>query len=286
MTIVGQVIFATPDTGSEENIISLDIVQQFAVPFDPVPPDHTVFRLANDNPIKAIGQTRHLHCRFMKELAVKQFCMFYVLETCVAPMVMGMKFLDETETLSRHGHRLHFQEVPRGIAPRICSLNHPQRRLFCFANGEPALANADTGSDMNLISLAYARKQGFKIRDIESDYEREVVFSDGSRAPLYGKVTLWMRFADGEGPLESKPFCILEKLTSYILLGFELLDEIEAFTSRRHSFSVEESISTFSDLNTIVWFNPFERLLLKVRRHKEDHGKATWRSPNEALCSW
>lgn len=74
---------------------------------------------------------------------------------------------------------------------------------------------------MNLISLAYARKRGFSIEKFE-DYEKVITFADGSCSLLSGKVFLWMRFADGEGPQDDKPFYVLENLTSHVLLGFDL----------------------------------------------------------------
>ena len=262
MTINGESVQATPDSGSEENIMSLDLANRHKLILDTDARYRKEFQMGNGKIIKAIGYTAVPICRFTKEPEVALACFFYVFEALITPMIMGMAFLQGTETLSRNRHRLEVLEPSLNkIIAKVCSLNDPKRRLLCFANAERVLANADTGSELDLISLAYARKRQFPIDDIEDELDRVVQFADGCCSNLAGQINLIVRFGNDDSPRLQVTFYVLEGLTCDLLLGEELLDEIQAFQTYEDDFLMAEGKSSAAELSTIVWFNTIQKTL-------------------------
>jgi hypothetical protein len=150
---------------------------------------------------------------------------------------MGRAFLDDTETLTKHKHRLQPRTAPlRG--PLVCaSLNTPRRRLWCFAAppgaattfryGDPSwkqkyttLVNADTGSELDLISLDYCKRQNLPIRQVDEEYSK-IQFADGSIASLVGQVNIRVIIGGWTGDVLGRTFYVLPDLTCDMLFAEE-----------------------------------------------------------------
>ena len=201
--------------------------------------------------------------QFLKEPAGRIDCFFYVLETLITPIIMGMMFLERTETPKKYWHRL--QAKDNYTSKQVHSMGTPGRRLLCFADGEPVLANADTGADMDLISLTYASERQFTISPITNDFDSTVEFADGSLAELSGIVVLQVGFGSSNGgPRFNNEFFVLEGLTCDLLLGADLLDEIDAFQTYQEDFATIDGLAMASDLCPIVWFNNSENRLSSI----------------------
>ena len=267
ITVTGNILRATADSGSEENIIALEVLETHGFWFDQSSQHHKEFQMGNGKIVSAIGRTS-LDCRFTNDSALKFACIFYVFERLITPLIMGMDFLQETETLTKNRHRLESRETFEKRFVQVCSLNNPKRRLSCFADGERVLANADTGSEVDLISLAYASKGGFPVESIEEDFESTVQFADGSCSTLSGKIILQVKFGKSNHPHSNVVFHVLEGLTCDLLLGEDLLDEIDAFQSYQEEFLREEGSPAF-EVNTIVWFNTIERMFSNIGHRKK-----------------
>lgn len=179
-------IISRPDSGSEENIMVLDLVQSLHLQLDSTPERQREFRMANGNLIKAIGRTM-ADCYFAKDPLVGLRCCFYVFEQLISPLIMGMAFLEGTQTLASNRHRLEPHMVPRALPFQLYSLDYPRRRLYCLADLQPNLANADTGSELDMMSLEYVQKRGFAIQEVDV-MDSVVQFLNGSLAQLVGKV--------------------------------------------------------------------------------------------------
>jgi hypothetical protein len=194
---------------------------------------------------------------FARETGTTIQCSFYVFQFLITPIIMGMAFLDSSKTLSANRHRLQ----PRLYQPRrpfrVCSLNNPKRRLRCLAESIPALANADTGSEIDLISPEYTAKRGFMLQDIEND-ESLVQFADGSTSQLSGKVTISIIVNPSSKLTRTTCLYVLHGLKCDILLGEVFLNETNVFESYGTEFEMQES-DGHSDINTIVWLNKLER---------------------------
>ena len=178
---------------------------------------------------------------------------------------MGMAFLDETETLSNKRYRLEPRLSLGGEPFENCSINNPTRRLLCIAATEPVLANADTGSEIDLLSLAYCQKRNFVVAPINRD-ESQVQFADGSVSHLVGAVDMTIIIGHVNGIRFKVKFYVLEDLTCDLLLGEDILNETDAFRTYENAFSIENDGDSVAEVNTIVWFNTFERFLTRFTR--------------------
>ena len=268
ITINGFTIAACPDSGSEENIIARDEAIHLSLNIEDAPEYQKEFRVANGSIVTALGRTLVV-CNFEKEPETNYHCFFYVFKTLVVPLIIGMSFLSATETLTKNKHRLKFHSIPRGGPLQLYALNNPAQRIRCIADSKPILANADTGSELDLISAFYARKRGYLMSKL-GPHDNKVQFADGSESYLAGKVDLTIIVGNSgghlirgiqEGQRLRRTFYVLQGLTSDMLLGEELLDETNAFETYKDAFSEDEYRGTLSSVNTIVWLKtPLEYL--------------------------
>ena len=263
MIVNGSILISRPDSGSEDNIMVIDLANELELSVDAGAEHQKEFRMGNGKVIRALGKVM-IDCAFAKEPNVRLRCIFYVFQRLVTPLILGMSFLDETETLSKNRHRLEPRSyVPRGLVD-VCGLNSPRRRLFCIAESQPILANADTGSEVNLISLAYVQKRGFCIEPITTAPSM-VQFADGSTSALLGVVSLSIVFGNLEGRRLNVVFHILEGLTCELLLGEDILNDNDVFRTYADAFSLEDNKENVFEINTIVWFRSVEEFLSKLK---------------------
>jgi hypothetical protein len=272
--IIDEHIFdSNPDSGSEENIMTFELVTRLGLSIENGEEHQREFRIANGKVVKALGRVQAL-CAFAKDRGVAVLASFYVFRTLVSEVIMGMDFLDSTETLTKHKYRLDKKVVSRHGIYQVSALNNPRRRLRCTATGKSMLANADTGAEMDLISLKYARLRGLKCHKLEAG-ETQVQLADGSTTNLGGKVFLDIKMKT-DGPSSTsmgltrrfyseavkRPFYILESLTCSLLLGEETLEELNVFEKYRESLvleNVEESCLDRPEVCTILWFDTIEK---------------------------
>ena len=267
MNILGSTIATCPDSGSEENIMSKDVTLHIGLAVEDSIDNQKEFRLANGKIVKALGRIS-VTCAFAKDPSTQHQCWFYVFQSMITPVIMGMAFLRATETLTKYKNRLHCSMIPRNVPLRLYALNNPVQRLRCWVGREPMLANADTGSEVDLISLAYAKSKGYTMNKLGS-CDNRVQFADGTSAFLAGKVRLYISLKSCKTFQEVRDNCfehtfyVLGGLTSDILFGEEFLDEQDAFHTYDTGFVTEESADVCSQVNTIVWFKTPERFLAK-----------------------
>lgn len=269
MIIHGLTIDSRADSGSEDNIMSRDLISHLQLRIDDSLEHHKQFRLANGNFVSALGRI-NIKCAFAKDPSVELCCTFYIFSQLISPMIMGMAFLDETETLVKYRHRLQ----PRLLAgtPQLCSLNTSRCRLLCIVDSLPSLANADTGSDMDLMSLAYVRRRGFVMTEVDLECST-IEFADATTALIIGKVDVPVAIGGYEGHQILNAFYVLEELTCDVLLSEEYLFETNAFVRYRHAFSYEDCDDDAVDVNTIMWVNTTEKDFSRLwNRHGQPGG--------------
>lgn len=170
---------------------------------------------------------------------------------------MGMPFLDETQTLVKYQYRLQPRIIPSFLPIQLSSLNSPRQRLYCLIDSQPKLANADTGSEIDIMSLEYALKRGFSMTAVGLSTST-VQFADGNTSELAGKVSVLIVLGTPEGLRVFTTFYVLEGLTSDILFGEDFLDKTTAFETYRNAFSIIDCDNDAAEVNGIVWFNTTE----------------------------
>ena len=157
MIIQGSTIISRPDSGSEDNIIAADVLSMLNLNMDTAPEHRKEFRVANGRSVWALGRIM-VTCAFAKDRTLELHCTFYVFANLTSSLIMGMPFLDETQTLVKYQYRFQPRTIPSFGPLQLSSLNNPRRRLYCLVNSPPKLANADTGSEIDLMSLEYVLK--------------------------------------------------------------------------------------------------------------------------------
>lgn len=263
MIIHGSTIIARPDSGSEENIIAADVLSTLDLKMDTAPEHRKEFRVANGKSVWALGRIM-VKCSFAKDRTLEFHCAFYVFKTLTSALIMGMAFLDETQTLAKYQYRLQPRTI-RLLGPvRLDSLNNPRKRLYCLVNSQPRFANADTGSETDLMSLEYVLKRDFPMTAV-GPHDSTVQFADGSTSKLVGKVSVLIVLGTPEGPRLVTIFYVLDGLTCDILFGEDFLDKTGAFKTYRDAFSFIECDDGTTEVNGIFWLNETESRLARVK---------------------
>ena len=255
-------INSRPDSGSEENIMSASLVTQLGLVMKTSPEHRREFRMANGKMVKALGRTA-AHCTFPTDPALKLYCLFYVFESLISPTIMGMAFLERTGTLTEYRYRLKPRTTSPTVPIQLCSIDYPRRRLYCLADEQPEFANADTGSEVDLISSTFAKERNFTVADVDLP-DSMVQFADGSTSQLLGKVVISISLGKSESPPHIREFYILDGLSCDILLGEDFLDQVSAFTTYKYAISIDDEDDGIGEVYTITWLNTPEFRVSKV----------------------
>jgi hypothetical protein len=129
---------------------------------------------------------------------------FHVLPHCPVPLILGMKFLKEAEILTKNRHMLESCPPDLGNISSLLWVGSPRQRMKCSLDGQDLLAVADTGSDLNLMSLKCAKRGGFHI-DRRRECRRRVRVGDGSEAETIGQVYVSNLGLDWRSPETHSP---------------------------------------------------------------------------------
>jgi hypothetical protein len=267
INIKGKKLDASPDTGSDECCMPKDVADKLGLKVRYEPSDIKSFEMGDGRILKSIGRTT-IDCSFWKEPGRKIRCVVYVFEKLITPLIMGRKFLESTETLTRHQNRL-VDRPPRAGVCRVMHLSRPKRRMRCYIGSDLVNANPDTGAEMELVSPEFVKRKGYTVTAPDAEHE-EVQFVDGSTARTQGQVT--MRFeAYGDALQEAIPtkaryrrFYVLDGLTTDVLLGEDLLYGINAFTDHASSFVDVNEFGLPLELKGIVWLDRAEQRLARI----------------------
>lgn len=263
MIVQGSTIISRPDSGSEENIIAADVLSTLDLKMDTALEHRKEFRVANGKSVWALGRIM-VKCSFAKDRTLEFHCTFHVFKTLTSALIMGMAFLDETQTLAKYQYRLQPRTILSFGPVQLSSLNHPRKRLYCLVNSQPRFANADTGSEIDLMSLEYVLKRGFSMTAVGLP-SSTVQFADGSTSELVGEVTVVIVLGTPEGPRLVTTFYVLDGLTCDILFGDDFLDKTAAFETYRDAFSIIECDDGTAEVNGIFWLNETESRLARVK---------------------
>lgn len=258
-------VMACPDSGSDDNIMSLELVVNLGLKMEQVSSGESrQFSIANGKIITALGQVS-TSCSFTTD-SLPEFskleCTFYVFHTLAIPLIMGVDFLQETETLSKHKDRLVEQSIPAMQSLRVNSIGRPKRSLICRLGTYVGCATVDTGSDLDFVSSAFAKSRAYKI---EPAFE-QVEFADCSvgytsgvmKVPfVVGNMSDLGFHARGE-PLKLDLF-VLDNLNADILVGQDTIEELDIFNL--HNESLIPSIPQIgeSDINIIRHIGSIEQ---------------------------
>lgn len=269
-------IIACPDSGSDDNIMSLKTAHELGLPImdirDPTPP---AFVMANGRTVSAVGRVVLL-CAFMQGVSCGAFfeCVCYVFHRLAVPMIMGLEFLHSTETLSKYRDRLTEEFVPMMRSLRVCSVGRPKRQIVCRVGHYVGCATADTGSDLDLVSPEFAASRAFHVEDSCV----EVEFADGSRGYTTGVIETDFSIGsvgDVEGFIPRTQEMVLElfvldSLNADILISADTIQDLQAFSSHGDCFIPSMPYLGQSDLNIIRYIGAVERGIFRAWEFMKD----------------
>lgn len=250
-------VFACADTGADVNIMSETLAQALGFREYETKYGRKKFRLANGKVVESVGQVWS-PCAFGAETdnSVSMACIFHVLTKVVTPIIMGMQFLEETETLTRHPERLIRVPRPALQALSVCLLESPRQFLHCKLNNKSVTATSDTGSEIDLIAPQTAIELGIAIQPGEEVIE----LADGTFAMTSGYVHANISLDSSAKALldfESKSantdveFHILNGLTHTVLIGQDTLEELKVFTENQQALVSASVAHNNLELNRI-----------------------------------
>jgi len=156
-------VLAIPDTGADVNVICSDLAQELG--FDIRVVANMDLQLPNGKSVRSYGVAT-ASWRFAKSAAdCSQMleCTFRVVRKVASPLILCRDFLKQTQTMTLHRDRLLKRACPNMQFPSVRALGDVQERFHCSLDGENVQALADSGSDVDLISLKYATKRGFRV---------------------------------------------------------------------------------------------------------------------------
>ncbi|KAK7966035.1 uncharacterized protein PG986_000312 [Apiospora aurea] len=161
---------ACPDSGSSENIMREDWACDHKLKIRRTPRDRRrVFELGNGRSVRAVGRV-YVNVEITRAAPSslrprKRKVWFYVFEQCPVPIILGMPFLESEAIFTRNEHLLEACPKAYSDIDSLLWIGSPRNQIRCSLNGRQAVATADTGSDINLMSLQYAKKNGHWIDD-------------------------------------------------------------------------------------------------------------------------
>lgn len=214
------------DSGSCKNIMSESCAQQKGLIIRRRPKDVRVFQVGNGKLTTSIGRAR-AHVRLVKGFDKPRKEWFHILRNYPAAIILGMPFLEAVQILSKNRHIL--EECP----PKPCAIDlvlwisSPRNRIRCNLDGRNVTAIADSGSDLNLMSLSYAQRGGYRIdrRKEVTVYNLTLNWCEPETAPLGPLET----HGEDTCPRFSAVFQVLRDLPSDVILGRDLLCDSDAF---------------------------------------------------------
>jgi hypothetical protein len=195
-------------------------------------------------------------------------CLFHVFLHVVTPIIMGLQFLEETETMNKYRERLVRVPRPAFQALSICSVGKPRQLLSCGLNKNSTTATPDTGSEIDLISPQVVSELGMSVLPGEEILQ----LADGSNVVTSGYVrvsqSLRERLAVTGGKFRvistTADFYVLQVLTHRIVVGEETLDALRVFTENRHCL-ISADVAVYHGLSTIRHIGSVDRFVAKVK---------------------
>ncbi|KAH6718364.1 hypothetical protein BKA61DRAFT_670787 [Leptodontidium sp. MPI-SDFR-AT-0119] len=219
---------------------------------------------------KHLGATVKRNCRFPNAGSVILTINFIVFPQLVSRVILGFEFLDSTQTLSKHRHRLKDIEADAGDATRVeFPLVRSVRKkggvtasVQYWLNGNPIHSLPDTGADLNLMSEKFAaslvsHSAGSAGEYIDHLETTTIQFADCSIITTSGTIRLTVSFPRTSSmparcvPANSRiieTFHIVPDLEENVILCETLLATVDAFNQHRGNF-VSSKRSRFSRIS-------------------------------------
>ncbi|KAH8816615.1 hypothetical protein F5884DRAFT_873315 [Xylogone sp. PMI_703] len=196
--INGKEHLCCPDSGSSKNIISKAFASGKRLKIHQQSKDIKRFQMGSGKNVWSVGRV-YLHIKIPGLPFKWKKRSFYVLEGCPVPIVIGMPLLGKAEIHTKNRHLLETCPADWSNISQFLWIGSPRNRLNCSLGGHDLVAIADTGSDLNLMSLECAKKKRFDI-DTRPEVRRRVRVGDGTEVETIGRVYIYNMEFDWRKP--------------------------------------------------------------------------------------
>ena len=224
-------VIALPDTGVTGNVMTEEYARSLGVDIDRDPKKRYIFENAVGTPFQSIGHVI-LDLALPGDSIIWK-CGFAVVKRCAASIVLGKDFLKKAEVFTTYSH--HLRKMALGLTRtlggqlkktwRLMLMESSRQQMRCSVDGQSTLAVADSGADINLVSLAYAQMRGWDITRLPLD-EGFVILANGDARKVFGYVDMDLKI---QGKSKSERFYVLDGLESSVILGDDTIDEFKVF---------------------------------------------------------
>ncbi|KAJ9608351.1 hypothetical protein H2200_007339 [Cladophialophora chaetospira] len=252
---------ALPDTMSTANIMTKAHAISIGAAIDPDARKRSQFTNACGTSFDALGEVV-VDVTFPSEpCKIWRGCRFAVVEKCAAAVIFGDAFLRATETLTKFRSRLKKTSayLPRKLW-RICYMDAPLRQLSCAIDHRSVRANADTGSDVDLVSAEYAKSRAWRIQPLPED-TGHVILADETVRKVAGCVEVPLTVAN---TTISNTFYVLDGLVCDVLLGDGTLEMLDVFNRYEDHF-VDTNLNVENGIcHNINWQKTVDRRLEQI----------------------
>lgn len=273
----GTPVEALPDTGAEMCFISNTLASSLDLRI--VLRTRNKILLANKKSVLSPGMVV-VPWKFEGERE-KHTLSCWILPECVHDLVLGCHFLRGTQTLTKFLRRIRSELVSLPRRLRLRFLGEENQRLWGYLDDNFTAALPDTGSDVMVISRAYARKLGLAI-DHDTEKLLEVEFADGTTTWTSGVVRN-IPWSVG-GKTVRCDFHVLDDLCVDVILSNDYLFNMNIFAECEDYFfesDSEEDLSRFCNIRLLGRYG--ESLNLLEEEYLNDgECSITHRGPEDA----
>lgn len=217
---------------------------------------------AKNTPFESMGTTKLTFSipadRFETSRKSEWTYSFAVFQHLAAPLVLGNQFLRETGGLARFAE-LMVRKTLSVVSDKIDKLRKvwmfmhmdlPTQKLGCFLDAEPTFAALDSGSDIDAVSLSYAKFREWKVEPLPED-EGYVLLANNELVKLAGYVDTTLGIRGGCIP---RRLYVLDGLFCDAVVGdatIETLDIFNEFQSSLVDTAPVEAMDLFCNIQCV-----------------------------------
>jgi hypothetical protein len=248
--------FARPDTASDQDIMTEAFANEHDIAIQRGETDQSLFLLGAGKYVKSVGKAQVPISLFGNDFK-EEFRWFHVLEKCPVPLILGMKFVEKIKLYTRNKHLLVDCPFNFGSLPTLKWVGSPRGFVNFRANGKQLVGCADTGSDLDFLSLRCAKRLGFKI-DSRPSARSRVMLADESIVETVGQVHISSIELSYFESFEMS-FHVLPGLASEVIFSEDFLDQMDAFNTCAQIKDTEDPYQ--QQLNTLISLGPIQAFL-------------------------
>lgn len=195
-----------------------------------------------------------------------------VLKKTVHSLVLGSRFLRMTQTMKLYATRLK-KTFSKLMSIKL--LGGQQDMLSGYLNGKGCSVIPDTGSDIMVMSSAYARKLKLKI-DKRKRHKRRVQFLDGSRGATIGVVKdVEWKFRRGDAPIKCD-FHVMDNLPVNVIVSNAFLDQFNVFSDYEDLITEQEPEEDEAGIYGISLIERYREEIRSLEDQYIEDSKSSW----------